>query len=63
MLRAKLEVHKYADNGQPLGIGDVYVNLPSGEPPVEDTCIKVFGEVTLGPFKEITINAVGWSEL
>ena len=62
MLRAKLEVHKYADNGQPLGIGDVYVNLPSGEPPVADTCIKVFGEVTVGPFKEITINAAGWSE-
>ena len=63
MFKAKLEVHKYADDGHPLGIGDVYVDFLSSKAPDEDSCIKVTGQVTVGPFKEITIHAVGWNEL
>jgi len=63
IVKAKLEVHKYADDGHPLGIGDIYVNFLSCEAPEEDTCIKVTGRATIGPFKEITIDVVGWSHL
>jgi len=63
IVKAKLEVHKYADDGHPFGIGDVYVNFPSREAPEEDTCIKVTGRATVGPFKEITIDVVAWSQL
>ena len=62
-VKAKLEVHKYADDGHPLGIGDVYVKFLSSEAPEEDTCIKVTGRATVGPFKEITIDVLGWSQL
>jgi len=52
---ARLFVH-YGDEKNPLGVGDVRLNMKIRNIPMDGDSIKVIGKAKTGPFKEIIID-------
>ena len=51
---------RYGNEKNPLGIGDVRLNIKASDIPQDGDNIKVIGEAKTGPFKEIIIDVERW---